>query len=153
MTLCIANINTNYKSTANHRLGTHSQTDPPKTSCLQPHLYDGSLSSPDLAAIIQVSGALAGMGGLKMQDLKMGDQNRLNTSKWSTKYQVMILGPSFSAPLPAPTVKNWRILSVQSFTAHMPLLAATSAFGLGRRRWSSPQQCYLHCLRKIYYYY
>ena len=32
----------------------------------------------------------------------------------------------------------------------MPLLAATSAFGLGRRRWSSPQQCYLHCLC-IYY--
>jgi len=38
---------------------------------------------------------------------------------------------------------------VQSFTAHMPLLTATSAFRLGRRRWSSPQQCYLHCLRTI----
>ena len=38
---------------------------------------------------------------------------------------------------------------VQSFTAHMPLLAATSAFALGRRRWSSPQQCYLHCLRTL----
>jgi len=38
---------------------------------------------------------------------------------------------------------------VQSFTARMPLLMATSAFGLGRRHWSSPQQCYLHCvLRK-----
>ena len=36
---------------------------------------------------------------------------------------------------------------MQGFTARMPLLAATSAFGLGRRRWSSPQQCYLHCLR------
>jgi len=35
---------------------------------------------------------------------------------------------------------------VQSFTARMPLLTATGAFGLGRRRWSSPQQCYLHCL-------
>jgi len=34
---------------------------------------------------------------------------------------------------------------VQSFTAHMPLLTATSTFGLGRRCWSS-QQCYLHCL-------
>ena len=33
---------------------------------------------------------------------------------------------------------------MQSFTVHMPLLVATSAFGLGRRRWSSPQQCYLH---------
>jgi len=33
---------------------------------------------------------------------------------------------------------------VQSFTARMPfLLTASSAFGLGRRRWSSPQQCYL----------
>ena len=38
---------------------------------------------------------------------------------------------------------------MQSFTARMPLLTATSAFGLGRRRWSSPQQCYLHCLRTI----
>jgi len=34
-------------------------------------------------------------------------------------------------------------LLVQSFTARMPLLMATSAFGLGRRHWSSPQQCYL----------
>ena len=47
---------------------------------------------------------------------------------------------------PAPPVKKWRILVVQSFTAHMPLLTATSAFGLGRRRWSSPRQCYLQCL-------
>jgi len=43
--------------------------------------------------------------------------------------------------LPAPPVNNWRILLVQSFTAHMPLLTATSSFGLERRRWSSPQQC------------
>ena len=28
----------------------------------------------------------------------------------------------------------------------MPLLMATSTFGLWRRRWSSPQQCYLHSL-------
>ena len=33
----------------------------------------------------------------------------------------------------------------QSFTARMPLLTATSAFRLGRRR-SSSQQCYLWCL-------
>ena len=45
-----------------------------------------------------------------------------------------------------PPVKNWRILLVQSFNTHMPLLTATSAFGLGRRCWSSPQQCYQHCL-------
>jgi len=40
----------------------------------------------------------------------------------------------------APPVMNWRILLVQSFTAGacMPLLAATSTFGLARRRWSSP---------------
>ena len=36
---------------------------------------------------------------------------------------------------------------MQGFTACMPLLAATSAFGLGRRRWSFPQQCYVYCLR------
>jgi len=38
-----------------------------------------------------------------------------------------------------------RILSVQSFTGRMSLLTATSAFGLGRRRRSSAQQCHLHC--------
>ena len=38
---------------------------------------------------------------------------------------------------------------MQSFTARMPLLTATSAFGLGRKRWSSPQQCYLHYLRTL----
>ena len=41
------------------------------------------------------------------------------------------------------------ILSLESFIAHTPLLTATSAFGLGRKRWSSPQQCYLHCLYTI----
>jgi len=48
---------------------------------------------------------------------------------------------------PAPPVKNWRILLVKSFTARTPLLTATSAFGLGRKRWISPQQCYLLCRR------
>ena len=43
-------------------------------------------------------------------------------------------------------VKKWRILLVQSFTARMPLLMATSIFGLGRRRCCSPQQCYLHSI-------
>ena len=38
---------------------------------------------------------------------------------------------------------------MQSFTACIPLLTATSAFRLGRRCWSSPQQCYLHCLRTL----
>jgi len=46
-------------------------------------------------------------------------------------------------------VKNWRILSVQSFTVRMPLLTATGTFRLGRRRWSSRQQCYLHCLHTL----
>jgi len=30
------------------------------------------------------------------------------------------------------------------------LVTATSAFGLGRRCWSSPQQCYLQCLRTFH---
>jgi len=30
-------------------------------------------------------------------------------------------------------VKKWRILLEQRFTVHMPLLMATSTFGLGRR--------------------
>ena len=50
---------------------------------------------------------------------------------------------------PAPPVRNRRILSVLSFTACMQLLMATSAFGLGRRCWSSPKQCHLHCLCTI----
>jgi len=37
----------------------------------------------------------------------------------------------------------------QSFTAHMPLLTATSAFGLQRRHVISPQWCYLHRLCTI----
>ena len=45
-------------------------------------------------------------------------------------------------------MKNWWILLVQSFTALMPLLMASSAFGLGRRHWSS-QQCYLHSLHTL----
>jgi len=43
-------------------------------------------------------------------------------------------------------VKNLRMLLEQSFTARMPLPMATSGFGLGRRCWSYPQWCYLHCL-------
>ena len=44
---------------------------------------------------------------------------------------------------------NWSFLLVQSFAVRMPLLTATSAFGLGRRCWRSPQWCYLHCLRTL----
>ena len=33
--------------------------------------------------------------------------------------------------------------------ARMPLLMATSAFGLWRRCWSFPQQCCLHCLHTL----
>jgi len=52
---------------------------------------------------------------------------------------------------PALATGNWRILLVQSFTAHMPLLMATNIFGLGRRRRTSPQQCYImHCLRTFF---
>jgi len=51
---------------------------------------------------------------------------------------------------PAPPVKNWRVLLVQSFTVCMPLLMAASAFRLRRRRWSSLQQCYLHCVRTLW---
>ena len=44
---------------------------------------------------------------------------------------------------PALPVKNWRILLIQSFTARMPLLMATSEFRLQRRCWSFPLRCYL----------
>ena len=49
--------------------------------------------------------------------------------------------PPFFRPLYRSTCSvHWRILLVQSFTARMPLLTTTSAFGLGRRCWRSPQQ-------------
>jgi len=46
-------------------------------------------------------------------------------------------------PALAGTPKNWTISLKQSFTAHMPLMTATTAFRLGRRRQSPPQWCYL----------
>jgi len=55
--------------------------------------------------------------------------------------------PFYGLHEPAPPVKKWSILLVQSLTARMPLLMATSACGLGRRCWSSPRQCCLHCFR------
>jgi len=39
------------------------------------------------------------------------------------------------------TVRNWRILLEQSFTAHVPLLMATSTSGIERRCYSNPQHC------------
>ena len=51
----------------------------------------------------------------------------------------------------APPVKNWMNLLVQSFTALMPLLMATSAFESGGRCWSFAQQCYLHCFHTQYF--
>ena len=34
-------------------------------------------------------------------------------------------------------------------TVHMPLLMASSIYGLERRCYSSPQQCFLHCLHNL----
>jgi len=53
----------------------------------------------------------------------------------------LFYGHYTGAPALARTsIKFWNILLVQSFTAHMPLLTATSAFRLRRRHWRS-QQC------------
>ena len=60
-----------------------------------------------------------------------------------------VLRPYRSALPDAHPVKNCRILLVQSFTARVPLLTASGAFGLGRRLGSSPQQRYLHWLRTL----
>ena len=51
----------------------------------------------------------------------------------------------------SPPVKNWKILLEQSFTGHITLLMASSAFGLGRRCWHS-QRRYLQCLRTLCYW-
>jgi len=50
-----------------------------------------------------------------------------------------------------PTVKNWKILLEQSFTAHMPLMTATSTFVLRRRCQSSPRRCYPHTAQSPYH--
>jgi len=42
--------------------------------------------------------------------------------------------PALAGVSLAPPVKNWKILLEQSFTARMPLLTATSAFGLVSKR-------------------
>ena len=57
--------------------------------------------------------------------------------------QPLFYGHYTGQPALAGISNYWRISLVQSFTARMPLLTATSKFGLGWRRWSS-QQCYLH---------
>ena len=51
--------------------------------------------------------------------------------------------------LTSHAAKNWRILLQQSFTVHMLLMMANSAFGLGRRRQSSPRWCYRYRLRTV----
>jgi len=45
----------------------------------------------------------------------------------------------FSLILLPTTLLEWRILSEQSFTVHMPLLTATCTFRLGSRHWNSCQ--------------
>ena len=49
---------------------------------------------------------------------------------------------------PAPPVKNWRNLLVQSFTA---LADSNQCIQISEKtlHWSSPQQCCLHCLHTI----
>jgi len=37
----------------------------------------------------------------------------------------------------------------KAWVTRIPLLTATSTCGLGNRRWNSPRQCYLHCLRTL----
>jgi len=54
-----------------------------------------------------------------------------------------------------PALAGTHSKELEDFTAekfYSPQLMATSAFGLGRRRYFSPQQCYLNCLRTIKHY-
>ena len=41
---------------------------------------------------------------------------------------------------------SWELEDFVGTKFYCPHALATSVFGLGRRCWSSPQQCYLHCL-------
>jgi len=76
--------------------------------------------------------------------------NENNTQQYNRRFTAII---QVNLPWPAPPVKNWRILLAQSFTARMPLLTTASAFGLGRRRWSSPQQWYLICTVSVFFHF
>ena len=65
----------------------------------------------------------------------------LNTTTTTTVLRPLYTGQSSFAGTSSLELEDF-----VGVTARMPLLAATSAIRLGKRRWSS-QQCYLHCLR------
>ena len=78
---------------------------------------------------------------------KTSNRNRI-LERWKFRFQFWL-------------VRRWTILSTvlrrfamnlelsHWITARMPLLTSTSTYGLGRRRWSSHQQCFVHCLHTI----
>jgi len=107
------------------------------------------LSSPLLARIARTSssfrcGLLRRI--LRERCLSVG-HDRDTTTTASHRFTAII---HVNPRQPAPPFKNLKILLVQSFTARTSLLTPSSAFRLGKRRWSSYQQCYLglHCLRE-----
>jgi len=78
---------------------------------------------------------------------KTSNRNRI-LERWKFRFQFWL-------------VRRWTILSTvlrrfamnlelsHWITARMPLLTSTSTYGLLRRRWSSHQQCFVHCLHTI----
>ena len=73
-------------------------------------------------------------------------QKSTSKQKKTTTTTTTILRPLYRSTC----ISQYLLLLVFSFASRMPLLTATSAFRLGRRRWSSPQQCYLFCLCSLY---
>jgi len=61
-----------------------------------------------------------------MLAVKLYGQQNPPVLNWRRQLMAIIL---VNLHQPAPSVKNWRILLVQSFTASMPLLTTTSKFG------------------------
>ena len=59
--------------------------------------------------------------------VKINSQNSLTHTHWTLHRSTCVSM--------YPKLKNWRILSEQSFTAHMPSKMATSALTLGRRHY------------------
>jgi len=69
-----------------------------------------------------------------------GNCEQCHTFSWRTKLNADLFYITASLWLPTS------VCLVQSFTAR----TATSAFGLGRRHWSSPHQCCLNCPRTLF---
>jgi len=103
-----------------------------------PHLIHGSFLAPTRVHIPTVSAVLA--------ELTVVTTRPTHTHTQTHRQRYMICSNNNTTTTflrPLYRLRTGGFCWCKVFTARMPLLAATSACGLGRRRWSSHQ----HCLR------